>query len=81
MEVIDGILYKGNRVTACSSGENYDILEVGSLYSFPSTLFGDPFSPAYLHPFNYEACTASRQNLKHSHGQCLVQYPRKLIHA
>ena len=58
MEVIDGILHKGDRVTACSSGESYDILEVGPLSSFPSTFFGEPLRPAYLHPFNYEACTA-----------------------
>ncbi len=29
VEVIDGVLHKGDRVTAHSSGENYDILEVG----------------------------------------------------
>lgn len=58
MEVIDGILHKGDRVTACSSGESYDILEVGPLSSFPSTLFGEPLRPAYLHPLDYEACTA-----------------------
>lgn len=28
VEVIDGVLRKGDRVTACSSGENYEILEV-----------------------------------------------------
>ena len=56
MEVVDGILHKGDRVTACSSGKNYDILEVGFLSSFPSTLFGDPLRPAYLHSLDYEAC-------------------------
>ena len=29
VEVIDGVLCKGDRVTASSSGENYEILEVG----------------------------------------------------
>ncbi len=28
VEVIDGVLHKGDRVTACSSGESHDILEV-----------------------------------------------------
>ena len=26
--MIDGVLRKGDRVTACSTGENYEILEV-----------------------------------------------------
>ena len=30
VEVIDGALHKGDRVTACSSGDSYEILEVGS---------------------------------------------------
>lgn len=58
MEVIDGILHKGDRVTACSSGDNYDILEVGFLSSFRSTLFGNSLRPAYLHSLDYVACIA-----------------------
>ena len=38
VEVIDGVLRKGDRVTAYSTGENYEILEVGP-FMFMSLMF------------------------------------------